>query len=301
MQPDYVKMELSVQEKHETMKKILPAMFRYRFYYQPAKMQVHNDQLGDFEGIRVELPFSEKELAQIPKNWMKEYLIYIAGHLGVENTAFFIAPQLADHFAMQEAAYDVELRLMLLKDMADILFRKYRLLKAQADIMIIDDGTWHLQVAVRQLIQGINHLTIVTDRAETLKDFSEELLSEYGLAVTWRDSKQSEVLRADMCINLIVEPEHLTTRITGRCVMIDFGYTEKKAVKLSQINPNLAVYHTVKLKSVQDTVNPVDMSRIMYYKEPLFRKFVAGGFESNGISELRCLWDRYFVEMVRVY
>ena len=301
MQPDYVKMELSEQETHETAKRVLPAALRYRFFYQPAKMRVRNDQLGDFQGIRIALPFAKGELAQIPTTWMKEYLVYIAGHLGVQDTAFFIEPELASHFSMQEDAYDVEFKLMLLRDMADNLLRKYRMTRAEAVVVILDDGTWHLPVAVRQLVQGLNHLTIVTDRAAQLQDFQNALLQEYGLAVTWRNPADAGQLQADLCINLITGTEHLTTRLSGRCVLIDFGYTERKAVKLSQINPGLEIYHTVKLKSVQDTVNPVDMSRIMYHKEPLFRQFVAGNIEIGGLSELLGLWDRYFVEMVRVY
>lgn len=301
MQPDYVRIELKQNNEHVHMKRLLPDAICYPLFYQPGRMRMTTDQLGDFQGILVELPVAVEEMDRIKEAWLKAYLKYIEQHLHITDVAFFVNTILAEQFSIGETSYEMELKLMLLKDMAEHLLRKYRIAKQEAKVVVIDDGTWHLPVAVYQLVRGLNHLTIVTERTDELAYLGRELLEEYGLAVTFASPNVMSELRADLVVNLIQEKERVTTRLTGRCILIDFGYTDKKAVKLSQMNTKLQVYHTMKLKSVQDTVTLKELSQIMYYKEPLFRRFIDGTLEHKQLGELLSLWDRYFVEMVRVY
>lgn len=301
MQPDYVRIELKPNSEYVHMKHLLPDAICYPLFYQPGRMRMAADQLGDFQGIMVELPVSAEELHRVKEGWLKAYLNYIEHRLHITDVAFFVNAMLSDVFLMGEAGYETELKLLLLKDMAEHLLRKHRIARQEARVVIADDGTWHLPVAVYQLVQGLNHLTVITERTQELEPMGQALLGEYGLAVTFTAPKDMREMKADLMVNLIQEKEKVTTRMKGRCILIDFGYTDKKAVKLSQMNTGLQIYHTVKLKSVQDTVTLKELSQIMYYKEALFRQFVTGALEQRQMEELLNLWDRYFVEMVRVY
>lgn len=301
MQPDYVRIELKQNNEYLHIKQLLPDAICYPLFYQPGRMRMAADQLGDFQGIMVELPVSAEELYRVKEGWLKSYLNYIENHLHITNVAFFVNALLSDAFSMGETSYETELKLLLLKEMSEHLLRKHRIARQTARVVIIDDGTWHLPVAVYQLVQGLNYLTVVTERADLPESLGQELLQEYGLAVTFIPPDAVQELQGDLVVNLAQEKEKVTTRLAGRCILIDFGYTDKKAVKLSQINTKLQIYHTIKLKSVQDTVALKELSQIMYYKEPLFRQFVEGTLGHRQMGELLNLWDRYFVEMVRVY
>ena len=301
MQPDYVRIELKQNNDHVYIKSLLPDAICYPLFYQPGRMRMAADQLGDFQGIMVELPVSAEELSRVKEGWLKAYLNYIENHLHITDVAFFVNAVLAEVFLMGETSYETELKLLLLKEMSEHLLRKHRITRQEARVIIIDDGTWHLPVAVHQLVQGLNYLTVVTERADEIDSLGQELLTEYGLAVIFATPDEVSELRADLVVNLIQEKEKVTTRLRGRSILIDFGYTDKKAVKLSQMNTKLQIYHTMKLKSVQDTVTLKELSQIMYYKEPLFRQFIEGKLGRQQMEELLNLWDRYFVEMVRVY
>ncbi len=303
MQPDYVKIELKQNVEHALLKKLLPDVLAYPLFYQPRRMQVSMDDLGDFQGIRVELPMAGEELDRIREAWMKSYFLYLEQHFKVRQVSFFVSEQVLQQFDMKNESYVMALKLLLLQDMAETIMRKHGIDRRTANLVLFDDSScdWHLPYAIYRMAPGCNHMTVVTGREEALRPVLDSVLEEYGLVVQIADPDNIGELRADMAVNLNQEKEKLTSRIQGSCALLDFGYTDKKAVRLQQINPKISVYHTLKLKSVQDTIALEEVSQILYYKEPLFRRFVKGELKREEMQELKNMWECYFVEMVRVF
>lgn len=303
MQPDYIKIELKSNMEHAVLKRMLPDVLAYPLFYQPNRMQIFTDDMGDFQGIKVELPVAEEELTRIREAWVKSYFAYLEQRLKLQQVSFFVTEQLLQQFDMKKESYVAALKLLLLREMAETIMRKHGIIKKTARLTLIDDAaeTWYLPYAIYQLAPGCNHMTVVTDREEALRPVLDDILQEYGLVIEIEKPQQMKKITGDLIINLCQEEEKYTDRIQGMCALLDFGYTDKKAVRLGQINPKIAVYHTIKLKSVQDTIALEELSQILYYKEPLFRRLVHGELDWKEMQGLKDIWDRYFVEMVRVY
>lgn len=301
MQPDYVRIELKQNREHEILKKILPDAIAYPLFYQPGKMQISMSQMGDFQGLLVSIPAVEEELPKLKTDWMKAYLSYIEKHLKITDTAFFISERIREQFSMKSETYETELKLLLLKETTEYLMRKHKIARQSANFLLIDDGTWHLTYALYQLAPGCNNMVLVSEREQELKGVLDDIFNEHGLVIRILHPRDVQSLDADIVVNLCRDKEKVTGHINGYSVIMDFGYSDKKAVKLSQINPKIRVYHTVKLKSMQDTIPLGELSQILYYKEPLFQRFTTGTLKKDAQRELTNLWDRYFVEMVRVF
>ncbi len=301
MQPDYVRIDVKTDDKQERLKRILPEVISYPLFYQPSKMQISMCQMGDFQGLQILLPITMKELADVKTDWMKAYVTYIEKHLKISQTAFFVADPLIQRFSMDNESYEMELKLMLLRDTTDYLMRKHKIARQMASVMLIDDNTWHTVYAMQQLSPGCNHMILVTGRGQELTHELDDIFQEYGLFVQVIRPDDVGEFTCDIVINLCQEREKITSHISGYGILMDFGYSDKKAIRLSQINPKLSVYHTIKLKSMHDTIFPKELSQILYYKEPLFQKFAAGILKKDAYKDLINLWDRYFVEMVRVF
>ncbi len=301
MQPDYVRIQLEQASDRQAWKRFLPDRLLYWLCYRPSKMTVGVEELGDFQGLKVELPFTIHELSKCNQDWFCKYLSYLGEHYGIGESACFMDPAIQEHFQIEEESYEKYLKMLLLKETVNRMLHKRCITYRQARFVVVDDGSKQAEYVIADLAKDANYMTVITDRADALQRVADSIFLEQGLAITMMSEKDLVELKGDVIINLISDKEKITTRIVGACDLFDFGYTDQKALRLNQMNSQMHIFHTVKIKSMSDVIALTQLSQIFYYKDRAFQGFVNGRYDSELGVLFSQLWDSSFIEMVKVY
>ncbi len=301
MQPDYIKLQLREDVDRQAWKKYMPESLRYWLYYQPSKMQIEMEDMGDFNGLLVKLPCSMEDIDSLREEWFRQYLMYLGNHYGVRQSACFMDKAIQNRFGIKEEAFEKPLKMLLLREAAQRILHKRCIPYRQAKLVVIDDGSKQAEYVIQDMAKDANYLTVVTHRCGELKCMVEEIFQNHGLAIQMMTDKDVSTIKGDVVVNLISDKEKITTRISGGCDLFDFGYTDQKALRLNQINTNIRIYHTMKIKSVGTVLPLPRLSQIFYYKDDTFQAFVKGNFDKDMGLHFNRLWDSSFIEMVKVF
>jgi hypothetical protein len=267
---------------------------KMRLVYSKEEIEV----LGK-RGVLIELPFVEEEAAELPKDYLEEYIrrilevydipsCYLRRELHFLNDRF----QMDKKWIFQYLLFDKGLHMFL---------DKYSVSIKNARFVIIDSGTKKVETILQILLEYANYLTIVTNREKYFQNAVEVVYEETGLMIEVASSLTQKNIIGNVIINLDRECYRLYSNFEQDAYVMDLEFTDKKFEYLSNRRKDLKILYDYDITAEHQQIEKELVAEIITRDNWKLSRFAGRKESSLARSEIEKIVDYYKLEIDKLY
>ncbi|SES78835.1 hypothetical protein [[Clostridium] polysaccharolyticum] len=263
---------------------------KMRLVYSKEEIEV----LGK-RGVLIELPFVEEEAAELPKDYLEEYIrrilevydipsCYLRRELHFLNDRF----QMDKKWIFQYLLFDKGLHMFL---------DKYSVSIKNARFVIIDSGNKKVETILQILLEYANYLTIVTNREKYFQNAVEVVYEETGLMIEVASSLTQKNIIGNVIINLDRECYRLYSNFEQDAYVMDLEFTDKKFEYLSNRRKDLKILYDYDITAEHQQIEKELVAEIITRDNWKLSRFAGRKESSLARSEIEKIVDYYKLEI----
>ena len=191
------------------------------------------------------LPFTKEEKANLPYQYLDQYIEEVMKHLNINRAYCMEELQERDNErAERERTF---IKFLYLRQLAEIGRDKLHIKEKDMKLVIIDSGDKRIEHVIEQFIDNLNYLTIITNREEYFTGFRDMIYDTTGLVVEFEDLPLKKHIEGNIIIDLDSESyKSYNFYPYGGCV-IDVNSSGKKRQYLQERRKDLTIIYDVNL------------------------------------------------------
>ncbi|MBR3772050.1 MAG: hypothetical protein IKL07_07260 [Clostridium sp.] len=249
-------------------------------------------------GLRVELPFDQAQIQELPKNYVETYIRKILERYGIEGC------YLCRELSFLNGRFDMEkrwlLQYLMFPEGIKMFMEKVGISNKDARFVVIDGGNKKVETILQVLLEYANYLTIVTSRMEYFKNAVDIIYEETGLMIDMVSLDTQKNIYGNVVINLDKDCNRLYSNFEENAYVVDLHFTDQKLEYLANRRNDLTILYDYDISVGGQCYNQELLVEIMVRDNWKASRFVKRDECSLTASEIEFMVKDYDMQIERL-
>lgn len=198
------------------------------------------------------LPFTKEEKANLPSQYLEQYIEEVMKHLNINRA--YCMEELQERNSERAEKERTLIKFLYLRELVEIARDKLRVKEKDMKLVIIDSHDKRIEHVLEQFINNLNYLTIITNREEYFTGFRDMIYDTTGLVVEFEELPLRNHIDGNIIIDLDSESYKNYNFFPYGCCVIDVNSTAKKRQYLQERRKDLTIIYDVNLLYKGNTI-----------------------------------------------
>lgn len=295
----YIVMGIAKCSVRHTLIEKLRIKYRKKAYYRRLLEKVPCKEeritLIGKNGLRLELPFDQVELQELPKEYVETYIHKILEQYGIEGC------YLCRELSFLNGRFDMEkrwlLQYLMFPEGIKMFLNEVGIPNKDARFVVIDAGNRKVETILQVILEYANYLTIVTARVDYFKNAVDVVYEETGLMIDVVSLYTQKNIYGNVVINLDKDCYRLYSNFEENAYVVDLHFTDQKLEYLTNRRNDLTILYDYDISVDSQSYNKELLAEIMVRDNWKVSRFVKRNECSLTASEIEFMVKDYNMQI----
>lgn len=282
-------------EIHYPFKKVKKWYRKYLLKNLPILQKEFNylDEIG----YNIILPFTEEQLVDYEKDYMKEYINKVLIKYEVTHLYFpnIFKQYMPVNYGNQERSI---LKYGVLDQIVNKVLEKKKIEYKNLRLVIIDPEDYKMEYLLELFLKDLNYLTIITNRGEYFSEIREIIYDKVGLVLDIIKNPTKEQIGGNIIIDANENLNKNYSFFEKNAVVIDLESSREKLQYLYSRRKDLETIYDMVLSAKGSIVNNEMLEMMLSAKNFIFQNFKKQNSRNYGTGDLLQVMKQYDIELV---